>query len=176
MPAKTEIFVNIAALQRMTENSKYFMKCQTGTGHLLKSFPNCLSRYNRCLGITCNAQVRAGTFRIFQTIARRRRREGTLSYCCKTDWHCVICRGSFYTRLEHIKALQLCIRDFSLLYGLCYDGPFRMKSCPKTVFSMLSFYEKDAVAGISPFYFFVHGSGMSQRLVHRLGPFGICTF
>ena len=45
--------------------------------------------------------------------------------------------------------------------------PIRMKSCPKTFLSMLSFYENDAVAGIFPFYFFVHGTGIWQRLVHR---------
>ena len=35
----------------------------------------------------------------------------------------------------------VCIRHFSLLYRLCYDGPFRMKSCPETFISTLSFYE-----------------------------------
>ena len=54
----------------------------------------------------------------------------------------------------------------TLLYRLCYDGPFSMKSCPKSFLYMLSFYEKDEVAGIFPFYFFVQGSDMWQRLVH----------
>ena len=36
---------------------------------------------------------------------------------------------------------------------------------PQNFPSTLSFYENDAVEGISPFYFFLHGSGVWQRLV-----------
>ena len=34
-------------------------------------------------------------------------------------------------------------------HRLCYDGPFSNKSCSNTFLSTLSFYEKDAVVGIS---------------------------
>ena len=63
------------------------------------------------------------------------------------------------------------IYGFSLLYQLYYHGSFGIKSCPKTFLSTPLFYENNAVAGIFPFYFFVHGSGMWQRLVHRTRAF-----
>ena len=100
-----------------------------------------------------NAQALAGTFRIIICIKRLLLDAGGTGRC-----HIVVkTTGNVRYLTDHLTAecstslfvLQLCICDFSLLYRLCYHGPLRMKSCPKTFRSTLSFYEKDAVAGIS---------------------------
>ena len=151
MPAKTGIFAKITALQQMPENSRHFMKCQTGNRHLLKSAPNCLvqslpghhgmPKRQPALSesLICIKRLlldAGGTGRCHIVV----KTTGNVRYL--TDHLTAECSTSLFV-------LQLCICDFSLLHRLCYHGPLRLKSCPKTFRSTLSFYEKDAVAGIS---------------------------
>ena len=75
----------------------------------------------------------------------------------------------------HIKVLQ-CICVFSLLYRLCYDGPFRMKSCAQTLLSTLSFHEKDAIAGISISFVRARMRHVEASGTQHLSPLAIAPF
>ena len=170
MSAKTEIFIKIAALQWMPENSRHFIKCQTETRYLVKSVPKCLSTLVARHCMECPS-----TSRHFpdHSIKRLLADAGGSGRC-----HIIVKpTGIVRYLVDHLTAECCTSRFYNYAFAtfLCCIVcatmvPLEWNRAPKLSFPCSHFMKKMQLRA-SPFYLLVHGSDMWQQLVHSTRAF-----